>query len=137
MVAYSFQRRFAPAIAAYYKRQTIRGDRKRHAQPGEDLQLFTGMRTAQCRKIIPDPLCTGVAPILIRFTLFGWIEQIWVEDDEIADLDAFAILDGFEGADDMARFWFEQHKVKDGPLRVFTGQLIQWKPKSSAERLAA
>ncbi|MEJ0016825.1 MAG: ASCH domain-containing protein [Acetobacteraceae bacterium] len=45
MVAYSFKRDFAAPILAGIKRQTIRADRRRHARPGEVLQLYTGMRT--------------------------------------------------------------------------------------------
>ena len=63
MVAYSFNTAFVPDIEARTKRQTIRLPRKRHARPGERVQLFTGMRnmrTKRCRKIIPDPLCVGV-----------------------------------------------------------------------------
>ena len=60
MVAYSFQPGFAAEIIAGRKTQTIRNPRKRHAMPGEHLQLFTGMRTRYCKKIIPDPLCIGV-----------------------------------------------------------------------------
>lgn len=52
MVAYSFQKRFVEPIRSGRKRQTIRADRKRHARPGEVLQLYSGMRTnaiATCR----------------------------------------------------------------------------------------
>jgi hypothetical protein len=47
VVAYSFRQQFRPPILAGTKRQTIRADRKRHARPGEQLQLYTGMRTRQ------------------------------------------------------------------------------------------
>lgn len=39
MVAYSFRKRFGPPILAGTKAQTIRADRKRHARPGEEVQL--------------------------------------------------------------------------------------------------
>lgn len=71
MVAYSFKQRFAPQIIAGLqtgplvvgmKRQTIRADRKRHARPGEELQLYTGMRTRSCQ-LLGRTTCTAVAPV--------------------------------------------------------------------------
>lgn len=64
MVAYSFHRMFAPDVEAMIKRQTVRAHRKRHARIGEPVQLYTGMRTKQCRKlVIPDPICHRVDEI--------------------------------------------------------------------------
>lgn len=139
MVAYSCKKRFAPAIAAYFKRHTIRGNRKRHARVGEDIQLYVGMRTKFCTKIIPDPVCTRVEPVRIEFTPKETIARIWVADVEVSDLDAFAIEDGFECAEDMARFWFAEHQKSkiDAPLTTFNGFLIGWEPKANAERIAA
>lgn len=52
MVAYNFKLQFAFAVVSGEKPQTIRALRKErasHAQPGEALQLYTGMRTATCK----------------------------------------------------------------------------------------
>ena len=57
MVAYSFKARFVPLIREGLKTQTIRAQRSRHARPGELIQLFSGMRTHLCEKIVPDPVC--------------------------------------------------------------------------------
>jgi hypothetical protein len=66
MVAYSFKSFFAPQIIAGLKCQTVRADRRRHARPGEAVQLYTGMRTRACHKLVtPDPLCTQVRRIII------------------------------------------------------------------------
>ncbi|MFK5597639.1 hypothetical protein ACFZ8E_11600 [Methylobacterium sp. HMF5984] len=54
MVAYSFKARFAAPILAGTKAQTIpaeRTGRSRHARPGEQLQLFSGMRTKHCLRL--------------------------------------------------------------------------------------
>ena len=51
MVAYSFKKQFGPPILAGTKAQTIRADRKRHVRSGELVQLYTGMRTRQCRRL--------------------------------------------------------------------------------------
>lgn len=62
MVAYNFAAQFAEAVETRKKRQTIRAPRKdnRHAKVGDKLQLYTGMRTTNCRKLVnPDPRCTA------------------------------------------------------------------------------
>ena len=46
VVALNFKQQFIPPILSGAKRQTIRAiGRRRHAIPGETLQLYTGMRT--------------------------------------------------------------------------------------------
>lgn len=120
MVAYSFAPRFEVLIREGMKRQTVRADRNRHARPGERLQLFTGMRTKQCRKIVDDPVCTSVLPIDIRFAT-GEVSLIRVGTVPILHLDRFAVEDGFEDIADMSAFWREHHGAKD-----FRGVLIEW-----------
>ena len=67
MVAYNFKPQFVPLIETGAKQQTIRSPRKRHTQPGEAMQLYTGMRTKACRKLVtPDPLCISVEPLLLH-----------------------------------------------------------------------
>lgn len=137
MVAYSFQQRLAPPIIAGTKRQTIRLPRKRHARPGEKLQLFTGMRTRHCMKIIPDPFCTVVLPISIRLSarsiveveIGTWSSARWTQ---VADLDKFARQDGFSDIADMSEFWARAH----GDVEYFNGVLICWYPYESAEATA-
>lgn len=66
MVAYSFAPVFADQVEHLNKLQTVRGDRRRHARVGEPVQLYAGMRTRQCRKLVtPDPICTAISPIRI------------------------------------------------------------------------
>lgn len=114
------------------KLQTIRAGRERHARPGERLQLFTGMRTAQCIKIMHDPVCTMVLPIRIGFAT-ARIARIEVGQVLVRDLDMFAALDGFPDLDDMTHFWLERHGARD-----FRGVVIEWAmPRERAERVAA
>ncbi|MCR9218952.1 MAG: ASCH domain-containing protein [Alphaproteobacteria bacterium] len=136
MVAYNFKRGFVGAIQAKRKRQTVRRLRPRHARPGEALQLYTGMRTKHCRKILtPDPPCTRLDEIVLevgrshewRFALF---EINGIPLDEAA-VEAFAERDGFEVPDTyeftatsvMIRFWAITHGL--GP---FEGVVIHWDP---------
>lgn len=144
MVAYSFAPQFADQVATLAKRQTVRADRKRHARAGERIQLYAGMRTRQCRKLVEiDPICTDVRPIEID------IASVWIESREAwgaqiagitidhsvvlksAEIESFAIADGFGAsalydglaAMRMADFW----RVNHG-LGLFTGVLIRWEP---------
>lgn len=137
MVAYSFQKRFIDPILAGLgedtgaapKRQTIRNvGRRRHARSGEVLQLYTGMRTKQCRKI-GEAICKGVEPIRI-FVESGVVdlpESCWSYQG--AELDNFARQDGFQDWADMRQFWRDEHGelVRLGP---FVGVLITWEPRA-------
>lgn len=123
MVAYSFQKRFAPLIVDGSKRQTIRAHRKRHARPGEALQLFTGMRTKYCKKIISDPVCAAVEDITL-FVPTGFEPEHIISDGVRSYVTPeFAIADGFEDIHDFTRFWHTNH----GPGE-FHGVVIRWTP---------
>lgn len=117
MVAYNFQARFADAVAIGTKRQTIRAPRKdgRHAKPGDALQLYTAMRTRQCRKL-RDAVCHDACDVLLetnRITTFS-------PQELHADLDAFARLDGFVDWQEMREWFAETHGLP------FQGILIRW-----------
>jgi hypothetical protein len=118
MVAYNFQRRFAVAVEQGDKRQTIRAQgKRRHAAPGDKLQLYTGMRTKACRKL-GDATCYDVCLITIYE---DWITTM--DPPEVhsgADLEQWAHKDGFSSWPEM-RDWFA--KVHGLP---FTGVLIRW-----------
>ena len=117
MVAYSFKSKFAPLVEAGIKQQTIRADRKRHARPGEALQLYTGMRTKACRKLLtPDPLCISVEPLLMHQGVIKMGDR-WLNVDE---LDQLAIADGFTNWGECFRFFRDVHGFP------FRGVLIRW-----------
>lgn len=133
MVAYSFKAQFEEPIATGAKTQTVRGNRARHARPGEALQLYVAMRTRHCRKILtPDPVCIDVRDIEIVFDWnIGLIARIDIEGVRLsaAEMLAFAIADGF-GSDfgsplfHMGRFWRDNHG-----LEPFSGVVIRWEPR--------
>lgn len=142
MVAYGFKKFFAPQILDGTKTHTIRGHRRRHAHVGEALQLFQGLRTAHCRKIIPDPTCVAVLPIVI---ISSDLIDCGIAYIEIAgtplhrdEIEPFAISDGFDpdrlrgiapaaliaasARETMGRFW---RSTQSGSR--FEGVLIRWK----------
>lgn len=151
MVAYSFHRRFVPLIQSGIKRHTIRPHRKRHARPGEAVQLYTGMRTKACQKILAaDPVCGRVDEV--RMDLRWWpfdyppcsshlVQHLMHGKSAISingmPLDSVmsnrvAVADGFEGFTysdgatasplaDMLFWWIGTH----GPV-LFDGVMISW-----------
>lgn len=145
MVAYSFRPQFAEPIATLAKRQTVRAiGKRRHARPGEPVQLYTGMRTRQCRKLLDiDPICIDVRPITIIVGLLwseslkswaAFIDEIVIDGVELTSeqIEAFAVSDGFgvDGCPEsvaarrMADFWWVSHG-----LGLFTGVVIRWEPR--------
>ena len=120
MVAYSFKGQFAPYILNGLTAQTIRAERKRHAMPGETMQLYTGMRTKHCR-LIGTATCFSIQQITIDLlangiTIDGYTLRGW------KDLDALAMRDGFDGWLSMRAFWHDNHPA----MSVFSGVLIRW-----------
>ena len=127
MVAYSFQARFRQPILAGTKTQTIRAPRKRHAAVGEEMQLYTGMRTKYC-SIIAKTTCrsTQVIEIHIERDRIILHSGISVGQEPIVGraLDTFAERDGFETWADMKAFWLQNHPG----VVIFTGVCIAWHP---------
>ena len=66
MVAYNFQPQFEGDLVAGRKTSTIRPKgKRRHAQPGELVQIYVGQRTPNCRKLVEAP-CLAAKPIEIH-----------------------------------------------------------------------
>lgn len=142
MVAYSFNPRFIEPIRQGLKTQTIRAvGLRRHARPGELLQLYSGMRTVHCTRILPDTPCLEVMKVEIQFRE-GEIARIVTDDIPVRDLDAFAVRDGFADAVDMWSFWRDHHPkavhaAADGVMTAFQGILIEWARPAETMQVAA
>lgn len=140
MVAYSFRRQFVNPIKAGLglpiadpyvpppKRQTIRKPRKRHARPGEVLQLYCAQRTRQCFKI-GDARCVSVDPVSLHFRNQRQDDSVKIALQPSINrplaLDRFAQSDGFADWAELREFWRKEHAVDD-----FTGVIIKWEPLS-------
>jgi len=125
MVAYSFQPRFEVPIKLLQKTGTIRAEgKRRHARPGDALQLYTGMRTKSCR-LLARAVCVANHRITINF------EDCYYDLGEspfrfiAPSTEIFAREDGFLNWNDMAAFWLKTQGVK-----VFSGRYITWLPES-------
>lgn len=136
MVAYGFKERFiapievglgrditGPSAVAFPapKLQTIRAHgRRRHARPGEILQLYYAMRTKQCRligvakcvEVLPVIIWPSTGTIMLAGKLLGLRKLNW-----------FAQSDGFVSIFDMMAFWQEEH-----PGDKFDGVCVRWEP---------
>ena len=138
MTAYSFKRRFVDPIRAKTKTHTIRLPRRGanlrrpggHALPGEELQLYCGIRTAQCF-LIGRATCSSSIRITIHLT-YSWVDlyetpgraprRLNCLDGSHVELDPFARSDGFENWKDMWNFWAAVHSSD----HFFDGFLIEW-----------
>ena len=120
MVAYNFQPRFAPLVESGTKTQTIRAvGKRRHASPGDALQLYTGMRTKQCRLLL-NATCLSTQKIEITFGGAVYLDNQWLHPCYIYPL---ALADGFKSEDEFYEFFIKK--------AAFEGVLIKWEPSCS------
>jgi hypothetical protein len=144
MVAYSFKKQFidpikvglgldpdeSPREFVKPKRQTIRAlGKRRHARPGEVLQLYHGMRTKQCMSI-GVARCTSVESVAMKIGKYSLCILVGGDNDKIGTaivggyIHDFARADGFANGEEMLAFWHKEHPgVTD-----FKGVLIRWEP---------
>lgn len=135
MTAYNFKARFVAPILAGTKRQTIRKPRtgrSRHVRPGEEIQLYTGMRTRHC-KLIGRAICERVIDVQLRLVDTGHTEGVtrfnagdprfsaWPRHKR--ELNDFARQDGFKDWAALKAFWAEHHRG----VETFDGVLISWR----------
>lgn len=117
MVAINFKADFVEKIQAGEKCQTIRSSQR--AKAGDRLQLYTGQRTKDCRKIA-DALCTTSYPLTIYPETIRFEGGQFHKLSESVHLDRFAQADGFDCWADMAAFFDRQYGLP------FKGWLIEW-----------
>lgn len=128
MVAFNFQKQFAEDVESGKKRHTIRARGKRR-EPivGEELQLYTGMRTKQCR-LLKRTVCKLVEVIEIRshrrHVLIGTPSGDSYQFNRLTDgaIETLALSDGFNSVDAFFDFF------KTSPGDYFNGFLIHWEP---------
>jgi hypothetical protein len=125
MVAYNFKPQFVPLIQSGQKRQTIRAlGKRRHAKQGDALQLYTGMRTRNCQKLL-DAICTNATPIKIQPHKLGDFVtgiSIYLSDSvfalDAASAESLAKADGFESLSEFEEFFKDRLPLE--------GVMIQW-----------
>ncbi|MEM6837667.1 MAG: ASCH domain-containing protein [Cyanobacteria bacterium P01_C01_bin.120] len=120
MVAYNFKSQFADLVRQGEKCQTIRATgKRRHAQVGDRLQLYTGMRTKSCKKLA-DAICLGSSSIQMRMSGVGLLifENYYLLT--LHEMVELARADGFteDPLNEFIQFF--------GPRMPFSGVLITW-----------
>lgn len=126
MPAYNFKPQFAPLVESGQKRQTIRQTAKGAAR-GATAYLYTGQRTAQCRKL-GEGTITDVLPIEIGRHACGepyaCITEWYGIRRHLAheQLDSLARADGFANGEEMVEWFAAQYGLP------FSGYLHQWVP---------
>lgn len=123
MVAYNFQKQFIPALLSGEKHHTIRAEgKRRHAHPGETLQIYTGQRTKHCQKLF-ETQCTGIQSVYMYVDSQGVFNvEIDGKPLELHEIEQLAVDDGFEEMDGLIRFFESTHGFP------FQGFLISWNP---------
>jgi hypothetical protein len=141
MVAYSFKKRFAdpirvglglvkmcpPSDLPRAKTQTIRAiGKRRHARPGETIQIYVGMRSIDCEKL-GDARCKSVDPVTLfigprpGFLGVNIAGEYFCSPRRTLE---FAQADGFDSVEAMIAFWDTEHPA----ITEFHGLLIRWEP---------
>ena len=117
MPAYNFKPQFAAAVAFDHKRQTIRPRRKRPTRPGDPLYLFTGQRTARCRRL-KNTRCREVLPLDI------YPDKVVLNGCPLAGYALLELVraDGFYSIEGFISFFEQQYGL---PL-IGTMELISW-----------
>lgn len=115
MVALNFSPQFADAVASGRKTQTIRQTAR--ARPGQALQLYTGQRTKDCRKLA-DAVCVDCTYVGLNASgiSLGDVRRF------PGDIDDFARADGFNDYAAMWKWFSERYKTNS-----FTGNIIRWR----------
>jgi hypothetical protein len=104
MVAFSFRPEFVNKILSGEKQSTIRSTKR--CEVGDMMQLYTGLRTKECKKLI-EVLCIGVAPILISaYSLWKLGETEGNVKPSVAPLHE---QEGFMNVCDMVAFFREEY----------------------------
>lgn len=130
MPALNFVKRFAPDVESGKKRSTIRRAGKRlPPKVGDQLSLYTGMRTKYCR-LLRKETCIDVNPIFISLKkgkpvlAIGVIvgtEKCWIEVSA-TEVKEMAIEDGFKSKEEFFDYFLSD-------TDEFYGFLIEWNPK--------
>lgn len=127
MPALNFQKQFAKSVEIGEKRQTIRAPRKdgrAHANVGDTIKLYTGMRTKQCR-LLAEAKVTRTAKVRIEATAMFLNGHrlpsiIYARDQAEPTDNEFAEADGFEDFMEMADWFGKVHGLP------FEGTVIYW-----------
>lgn len=120
MPQFNFKSRFAPAVAAADKRQTVRATRKHRPRVGQTAYCFTGLRTTAARRL-------GAWPIIRVLDVEIYTDgNVFIGEAKALypltgpTLEAFAQNDGFANADEFVGWIARAHGLP------FLGTVTYW-----------
>jgi hypothetical protein len=110
---------FVDAVADGSKHFTIRQLRKKPIKKGEALQLYTGLRTKQARKL-RDAVCKNVWNIKIQNKKSEFL--FWLDNNQLSLKEVKGISNkiGFGSVEEWIEYFKEKYKFP------FKGHLIEW-----------
>lgn len=119
-----FKKQFAPKILDGSKKFTIRNPRKREPKIGEQLHMYTGLRTKYSEKITSEHKLTGIQLVSIFLekrvyhqkdnTKFSIGIQVDYSSLTTAQIENFVKCDGFESTEEFMEYWIkEEGEVKE------------------------
>jgi hypothetical protein len=120
MPSFNFKKQFAGLVEEGVKTQTIRQMRKRPIRVGDDLYLFTGLRTSKCRKLMTTIATEVIAISIDQDEVVLGCDPL--RRDQVYEL---ARADGFESVSEFKDFFRSHYGFP------FFGQLIKWQPSAS------
>lgn len=126
----NFQNRFVNLILSGEKTSTIRKPKKDgrlHCEPGQEINLYAGQGTKECR-LIKTVVCRGIAKIELSAghecdAFYAKMEVGEIQGEpHMASLDqrALATQEGFDNLWEMQKFFKEMYGLP------FSGYLIKW-----------
>ena len=123
MPALSFQKQFAPKVEAGEKTQTVRAKRKHPIKDGDNLMLYTGMRTKYCR-MLGYGVCKDVSEIQIVWNENHSGRNIIINDKVLnpEEMERFAMADGFGCFEEFFSFF----KAQGGFLTHCATGIVTW-----------
>lgn len=123
MPALNFKAEFVPSILSGAKKMTIRKERQKPIVAGDQLHLYTGMRTASCRKL-GTTRCSMEYGISIHEN-----GTVLIDGQAIYRLSIHRLAqsDGFASVTEFLEFFRSQYGLP------FRGRLIEWESLDKGE----
>jgi hypothetical protein len=123
-----FKKQFVPKILNGSKGFTLRNKPKRMPKEGEQLHMYTGLRTTHCSLITREFSLKRPRRVILRIDLDKSIMTINVEGKRIPvdKVHEFVVMDGFDSVYDFLKYWTEnaKHKQVKAILYMFPWQDI-------------
>ena len=118
MPGISFQPWKAGLVLARLSAQTIRPPRQNPIKVGDALSMWERQRSPERRKL-GDAVCREVSPVVICAGGKVFLAEELLDD---AELEAFALADGFEGPKAFCKFFDHEYGLE----QPFEGVVIKW-----------